>query len=191
MRTILTLLVVFMLAGTVAWADDQYDFRNTKWGMSKEEVKQSESATLFKEEKGRIGYTDKVIGLDALIIYNFTGGSLSSSEYRFTSQYTNKNNYYYNIFNPMVDMLEKKYGKPISRQKVWYNNLYKGNPSEIGMALATGGLGEYAMWQTDTSFVLAHINGENYKISTGVEYKSKKFEEAEKMHKEKKELKKF
>ncbi|MHC1792110.1 hypothetical protein [Solidesulfovibrio sp.] len=191
MKTILTFLVVFLAAGSVAWADEQYDFRNTKWGMNKEEVKQSEELKPHEENESAILYLDKIDDLEVVVVYFFTEGKLTSAKYGALNKYVNNNSYYWQAFDPLREMLFKKYGKEVKRDKIWTNKLYQNNPSEIGMAIATGGYDEYVLWDTGKTKIIAFINGENFKIKTGIEYYSKEFEKSADDNKEKKKLKKL
>lgn len=185
------MLVVFLLAGPIAWADEQFDFRNTKWGMSKEDVKKSEELKPYEEKEESILYLDKIDDLEVVVVYFFSDGKLTSSKYGVLNKYVNNNSYYTQAFKPLQEMLEKKYGKETKHDKIWSNKLYKNNPSEIGMAIATGGYDEYSLWDMEKTKIIAFINGENFKIKTGVEYYSKEFEKSADESKEKKKLKKL
>lgn len=52
----LLLLACITLLPITAWANDAFDFRNARWGMTKAEVKASESARLSEENKYELIY---------------------------------------------------------------------------------------------------------------------------------------
>ena len=65
------MLFVSILIASTSFADE-YDFRKTKWGMSKEEVKLSENKERGYEEGDYFGYESEVAGMECLIGYIFT-----------------------------------------------------------------------------------------------------------------------
>lgn len=172
MRTILTLLVVFLLAGA-AWADEQFDFRNARWGMSRDEVKKSEADKLVKDEAQGLGYITSINGDEALLMYVFVDDKLVRAKYVMLKKFSNNSDYYYQLHEPIKAILIEKYGKPKKESKMWKNNLYRKDPSQIGMAIGMGHYAEFINWENEKTKITAYIYGNNFDISTGVEYVSR------------------
>jgi hypothetical protein len=65
----------------------QFDFRNIDWGMTKEEVKTTETGSPNSEGEDYITYRDNVMGLDAIVGYHFSNDSLVEAGYAFRDKY--------------------------------------------------------------------------------------------------------
>lgn len=179
MKIILSLLVVFFVVASVAWADEQFDFRNAKWGMSREEVKKTEQEKIVGEDENTIGYESGLAGKGVLLVYIFVEDKLVRAKYVLAEDFTNKNDYYDGFFDNVKKLLTEKYGKPSKNDKIWRNNLYRNDRQNLGMAIAVGHFLEFSKWSTPSTDIIAFIHGNNYKISTGIEYVSKEFEKLE------------
>ncbi|GFK92725.1 hypothetical protein NNJEOMEG_00552 [Fundidesulfovibrio magnetotacticus] len=183
-------IVLVLFIATMAYAEEM-DFRGVKWGMSKSEVMSTEHGSVFKEDSGRVGYLTEILDEETLLVYYFTDDKLTRARYTLLKVFTNKSNKYYESFQPLVSSLTEKYGKPNKHDKLWKNSLYKGRPSEIGMAIATGGYSEYVQWETKSTRIIAYISGNNFEIESGVEYDSKELSKLEGQQKKNKEMKKL
>lgn len=161
----------------------QYDFRKTRWGMSRPEVKSSEDADYVGA--GTIGiddekydtslvYEDKIGGLDVTILYIFTNEKLSQGIYQFKSRYSDPNTYLVN-FNKMVEAYKKKYGAPWEVKEEWKDEKYKNDPDKLGQALTEGHISYSTTWQTlETEITVGLNKGED--ISLYVYYLSKHYD---------------
>jgi hypothetical protein len=99
----------------------KYDFRKTNWGMSKEQVKETEKSSKFVEEDimkdfikgcdGSLHYKGEVDGLDCEVYYYFMKGRLVSAAYkkRGSIQFRNE---YINNYKKLKTYLIKRYGRP-------------------------------------------------------------------------------
>ena len=74
-------------------ADREPDFRNATWGMSVDEVKQREDASLDYESSNIVIFTDSIAGLDCSVVYVFVDDKLVRTKYNFNAAHTNKNLY--------------------------------------------------------------------------------------------------
>lgn len=98
------------------------DFRNVKWGMTVEEVKQRETAAFSKEDSWKKGGRqwkslkyDVVVDSDkGQLTYYFIDGYLSESSYHF-SRYAATESHY----DRFKAALSGKYGQPVASDKGW------------------------------------------------------------------------
>jgi len=182
-KHILILLALSVMIFTAPLFADEYDFRKAKWGMSKEEVKHGESKEPISEGNNIFGYEDKVAGMECYIFYVFASNKLVRTRYYFIHKHSNRTDYI-NDYQSLQENLQKKYGQPIDDDRIWKNDLYKDDPSEWGMAVAIGHLIYQTQWTTDTTGILLHLSGDNYKIKLLIEYKSTQLHELEQKAKE-------
>lgn len=96
--------------------DAPHDFRKTKWGMSIEEVKATESKKLLEEEsispyETFLFYWDELEGLKALVSYHFIDNKLAAAEYDIVIIKENSD-YVIVDFNNLKEKLTYIYGEP-------------------------------------------------------------------------------
>jgi len=174
---IMTLCLGVLVIGSVSFAGD---FRDTTWGMTKEQVKKAETASLYQDDpgKGRMSmlmYNPvKIMGSNYAISYLFCDKKLVVARYINMESYYNKNNYV-NDYLSVNTTLKEKYGEPSKEIMKWYNNLYKGDVQYYGMAISLGHLRMNNWWYTDTSRIINNIMGKKFKVTHGVEYSSIKY----------------
>lgn len=163
------------------------DFRNTKWGMSMQQVKRQEEAELVSENETILGYRATLNGLDCLIGYIFAQGKLVRATYLIDAEHSNKNDHIKD-YSGLKSLLVQKYGSPSEDEVVWRDDLYRDTSSDWGMAISVGHLIFYSKWETRTSTVFLGLSGENFEIKHAVEYKSKQFGHLEDEAKKRKSL---
>jgi len=167
-------------------------FRKALWGMSKEQVKKVEISKFIKEDKmgGEIKgldallYKADIAGLDCAIIYYFAENLLTRARYLITKEHSSTN-LYIEDFKNIKSQLTQKYGAPARDDAIWSNDLYKGNPSEYGMAISVGHLIYVAEWYPQETSIQLLLRGDNYKIVLWAEYTGDDFREFEKKVREK------
>lgn len=189
---LLYVILIFTIIGfssNSCWSDD-FNFRKTKWGMSMQQVKESEPLEIVHSEDNVLGYKVKVLDKEVYLVYIFVENKLVRSRYVLAEEHTNKNDFIsdYKMFQ---NILIKKYGKPVKNDIYWRNNLYKRDPSNWGMAIGLGHLSYFSNWDTQDTEIICFLNGDNFNIKCAVEYSSKKMEQLEKNYKEKKGLENF
>lgn len=145
------------------------DFRNSKWGMSFDEVKKSEKLKIVAEQENGIIYEDKISDFPVYAIFNFENGKLIMGVYTFKQEHSN-NNLFYDDYKKVVELYTKKYGEPLEEYEQWNNDLMKGNPSRVGLAISIGHVNFATKWKTDTSEIGIVLTGDNYKINFGCLY---------------------
>ncbi len=135
------------------------DFRSSDWGMSPSEVRATEPGVEWLELGGNnIAFQSSVNSLDATVGYVFTNGVLSRGAYIFNESHSNRTEYI-SDYNGLAALLDKKYGEPVKTQVVWLDDLYKDDPSDWGMAIATGDLKYYKRWETETTKIQMSLLG--------------------------------
>lgn len=154
------------------------DFRKSKWGDSKAQVKSYETTAPVLEEDNMLMFAGKLSGIDVTIVYLFVNDQLVRAKYLFDAEHTNKNDYLID-YNTLRDLLITKYGEPGSSDVLWRNKLYQDSPEEYGTAISVGHLIYYCTWDLLNTEINMVLQGENFKISHQIEYLSKKLEKLE------------
>lgn len=153
-------------------APKNFTFRNTFWGMSKEEVKKGETASIIDENEKSILYGEvEVANKTAELLYNFTDDKLSDAIYIFDIEHTNYN-LYIEDYNLLLSKLSKKYGEPDYNEEIWSNDLFKDDESDWGLAVSVGDLSYQALWKNNDTVVVLVLIGDNYDIDLCVSYYS-------------------
>jgi len=177
------LISLFVLLTASALTADEYDFRKTRWGMSKEEVKLTEDNEPAYEESDFFGYENEIAGMDCYVIYVFTSDKLVRTKYSFIHEHANRTDYIQD-YQELKEILTKKYGQPVRDDQVWKNDLYRDNSSEWGMAVAVGHLVYQVRWATESTEIIIQLAGDNFDITLAIEYRSKNLRELEEKAKE-------
>jgi len=170
------------------------DFRGAYWGMSKAQIRKSETAKFFTEMtdlgavKGRdsLNYIGKVLDREVLIIYVFMNDKLVRTQYRFSAEHTNKFGYL-DDYHVVSKALTEKYGKPDEDEMIWKDPLFKSDVHKYGTAVSVGHLVLFMTWyNADGTQISTRIDGDNYEIAHAVEYSSIEFGHLEKNAKDQK-----
>lgn len=93
---------------------NNYDFLNTNWGMSKEEVKKMEKAGLIEGDRSGeddLEYQGKVDGFDCYMTYSFVEGKLVRTGCAITKPITDKSRNIFDCFFKIKEYFIKKYGQ--------------------------------------------------------------------------------
>ena len=146
-------IVVILLCSNIAWGGAKFDFRDIRWGMTKEEVKKSETLELLNElkleaaEVQSYGFDKTIIYYDetakAQIHYAFLNDRLTSVLKLFVGQYEDKT-LYIETYEMYKVILTKKYGSTIDDEEIWRNDINKG---KYASALDAGDLVFHASWE--------------------------------------------
>ena len=151
--------------------DGQFDFRHTKWGMSKKEVKKSEKTSPEYDSDEALGFTETISGLSCRLIYLFVEDKLVKTRYHFTNTHTNMSDFF-DDFSSIKDTLVKKYGSPSKDRTLWKNDTFEKNKNNWGMALGMGHVSMFSKWEMPSTVITLHLSGENMETTFGVEYLS-------------------
>jgi hypothetical protein len=183
-RNCLFIMSVFILlnASSVFAANEQKDFRKTRWGMNPSQVISSEGKKpASRDKKGSIailGYSDQISGFPCSIIYVFVNDKLVRTKYVIKSQHINKNEYL-SDYDKLMLSLSDKYGAAIGDNTYWKNDLFKDRPSDWGMAISAGHMAKYANWENSRTTIYLYLSGDNFEIEFGIEYTSKELGDLE------------
>ena len=165
------ILIYTVIISSIGWAEN-FDFRKTRWGMSKEEVKASEN--LRPIYTGTEGFVyDISIGRDSVkLSYYFTQDKLTNGFYSFEAQWC-QGTTCINDFLEKKELLIKKYGDPVQERRIWHNNLYKNDSQQWGLAVTLGLLKFISGWETRTTEIYLGLSGKEFKSTLTIAYYSK------------------
>lgn len=159
---------------------DDYDFRKTRWGMSKEEVKASEHRDVYdvyREETSEgievLIYEDNLLGNECLLGYIFADDQLTRTKYIFTHDHSNHMGFIYD-YEDLKEALTKKYGIPTKDKTFWNGEEDSDNSHpRDGHDLFMGRLSYGSSWKTETTGIWLYLTGQDYDIQLILEYFSK------------------
>ena len=162
----LVVVISFIAAGAAINAAG-YEFRNTYWGMTISQVKQSESGSPIYEESLSsvydyiLAYEGYVQGIPATIGYLFKDNQLIEAGFRLKTIRGNKN-LYINDFNDIKKSIIPIHGKSTKSYMKWSDSTYKNDPANYGTAVAEGHLKLHEVWvNPKTEIVLTMKSGKN------------------------------
>ena len=174
---LLIVLLILVISTLALFAKEvKYDFRETTWGMSKEQVKETEDRKPDYEENAMLSYNVNIFGGNYYCFYSFSEDKLCNGGYFFMEEHTDKN-LYINDYMELKGIITKEYGKPIMDEIIWKNDLYKDEKSEWGTAISVGDLEYWALWETLNTKIGLILDGVNYEISLILSYDSKELRE--------------
>ena len=156
--------------------DVKHDIRNVNWGMSIQDVIQSEEQeySYKSEDEKQLMYSNVTAGnvKFSFLMYDFGNeGALRQATYYATNTHTS-DNLYVEDYNSLKDKLTSLYGtpNPSDVKEVWHDDLYKDNPDDYGKAVARGDLTLATKWTTDTSIIVLFLSGDNYECKLAIQY---------------------
>lgn len=178
MKSIFILLATILILTTNIHSQTELvkkpDFRETTWGMSPQEVENVKTAQ-FNSEFGTLEniliYDATVGGLNAYIVYRFVKNKLVNASYVFKETHSNRTEFI-NDYYKLQKILIQKYGVPAEDDKLWYDDLYKDDPQNWGMAIAVGHLAYQSIWENIQTDILLMLRGDNYEIQLSITYES-------------------
>ena len=151
----------------------EYDFRNSNWGDSIDDVKKNEDLKLSAEIKddNLLVYSDgKIVNLDVTVIYGFNkNDELDNGFYNVNVTHTN-NNLYIDDYEDIKESLSIKYGEPSYDDMEWNDDLYKGNPDDYGFAVSLGDLQYSSGWKVNNTYITLTLKGDNNDIDLSLIY---------------------
>jgi hypothetical protein len=144
-------------------------FRGVKWGASVEEVKLVVKAEPVNTGANLLVYSDSIGGLNVQCVFLFAKNQFVRGKYCFTVEHADKNAFLTD-FEAADALLKDKYGAPEKHEVQWRNDLYKRDPQNWGMAVATGRLSLCSTWKIGEVQVIHVLTGDNYRIEHEIEY---------------------
>jgi hypothetical protein len=144
-------------------------YLKTKWGMTKQEVKDTIGSN-FNDEEDSINYEDSVANKMAIVIFYFVQDKLFNVVVGLLLDTTNNEKYIHN-FSELEDLLIDKYGKPKKKIKRGSKNPYVSDSLAISL-----GEGFYkTTWETRESKIILYLGGDKTKMKLGIYYISQKY----------------
>lgn len=186
----LIMIIIFIFIPNRNCLSDDFTFRKTKWGMSIQDVKQSEPMDPNESKENVLIYKTNILNKNVFLVYFFVNNKLVRARYALAEEHSNKNDFIHD-YDEFKDIIKKKYGKPVKEDVFWRSRIYKNDPSNYGMAIATGNLSYFSSWKTNGSKITCFLHGDNFNIYCGVEYVSEELGSLEKEQDEKRNLEKF
>ncbi|MFP3953125.1 MAG: thermonuclease family protein [Candidatus Acetothermia bacterium] len=169
--------------------ETETDFRDTRWGMSREEIMEIEGEP-YDQTSESIVYQGSVAGIDATLGYQFIQDKLASAGYVFGAAYVNTSKYIED-YKEINQLLTDKYGEPVVDEEVWKGDLFKGNPNDYGTAVSIGDLIYRAKWVKEDTEIWHTLFGESFEITHAIRYQSLGLKGAQKQAKEEEEKSKL
>lgn len=160
---------IFVLAFTLV-ANEEFDFRKTRWGMGQEEVKQTETSTLKYELGFLLSYSDTIMDYPVMVAYSFVEKKLNAAVIVFSQEHGDLNEYITD-FEKLYAVLVKKYG-PSEIVKEWKGKSasYKDKKEKWGKAILKGLLSYKSSWKLKRTEIDLTLKGEKDKLSLGIRY---------------------
>lgn len=174
MKKYIIIISFLLIFASIGYTDTNYDFRNTKWGMTINEVLISESVETVSNENNQLWYLTSVLNKECGLFYDFQNNKLNSAGYFFDIKHTNPNSYIEDYFT-IQDSLISKYKEPITNKTIWKNNLYRNNQQFWGLAISIGHLTYQSTWETETTKIRLSLTGDNYQIQLMIKYFDKNY----------------
>jgi hypothetical protein len=149
--------------------DRAFDVRKARWGMTREEVKKSESLQLLSDKKDVVEYKFVLMGIKSRIQYKFQENRLAEADYVIEQDDVNPSRFY-DDFKALKGFLRQTYNAPVSDEKIWTNDIYKADENNWGFAISLGFLTCKTSWQNATTRIYLTQTGGNHMINTRIQY---------------------
>lgn len=156
--------------------DSDNDFRVAKWGESRESIMKKERETnLLPDSPDVYLFKSTIAGMQCVVGYFFTNDQFTMAKYIFEEEHSNSN-LFIDDYTRLVRLMSQKYGKPQEggeNNMIWFNDLWRDNYEDWGLAISAGHLAYDASWETEKTEILVQLSGENYQIHLVVQYLSR------------------
>lgn len=148
----------------IEWTQlDQHSFRNAKWGMSLNQVKNSEKSVLLSENNDKmleLIYQSDIAGFDSIAAYFFPNNTLGHAGY--FVELSGKDSYVED-YKTLTDYLTKKYGMPTFETiKTYREGGIEHTDIEWTQLILKGEVGLVAKWKTVDSDIML-VESSRYK----------------------------
>jgi len=163
--------------------EEDFNFRNTRWGMSKEDVLASESEEPVVQTDTQIGYFTKILDKNIYVAFIFANDRLVSTLYALRDTRENLDDFFKD-FEDFKQILVMKYGEPNAGQgDVWVDpssgdedglQVLLSDPKKYEEALKQGEILHAALWKTEDTWIKVTLSKmmEGHACGVTIEYKS-------------------
>lgn len=171
-KLLIFVFAISLLVQSRAGWGNEYNFRLTSWGMSQEEVINSEEKIDPVEKTEHIiKYKTQILGRNVELFYIFAQNKLIGSSYRLDENYLNTQRFI-RTYNKFKQALVKKYGQPDRETTNWNNETFKNDRKKLGLALSLGHAEYTSLWNTKNASIECILREENYNVLCWIEYRS-------------------
>jgi hypothetical protein len=160
-------IIIFIIVCGLAYSQD---FRQVKWGMSKEDVKKTEKLEIYSESETFLFYNIVLNKTNMWLIYKFIDNKLYLSAYTTYEKYTNGLKYI-EIYESFKDSLTKKYGNPTGIIDNVPDEYIK-YPQYLETGLLTGKVNYNSFWTLPKTEIVCKVYGGEYSAKTLIQYGS-------------------
>jgi len=175
MKTKIFYVAIFIFVVCNSITAQNFDFRNTKWGMDSTQVKKSEMSKLVFAKKNTIVYNGKLGEFDSRIVYNLNSSNkLYRASYIITLMGTmgSKNPVYYvSNFLMLQDLLTQKYKAPYSKTNSTINGK-EIKQEEWAANLISDNLTLETKWKTNRTDIILTLYSINDELCIEIIYSS-------------------
>jgi len=171
---IIAFVVSMSVQAKLSWSEN-YTFRNTRWGMTAEEVIASElKLDPIGKSENLVKYQTQVLGKNVELVYLFAQNKLIGASYRLDDNYINSE-HFVAAYLKFKAALAQKYGPAKKKETNWLNNVYRNRNNKRGLALSLGHVEYLAIWETPDTMINCSLKEDKYYILCSLEYWSKEF----------------
>jgi len=158
---------------------EEYNFRKTEWGMTKDEIieaekpkKHSKIRVIKKIDYDMLLYKGYIAGFNSNILYTIREGKLTNTQCTILG--IKEGREYFEKYDVLKEFLTENYGKPI--QEIYrIDDKYKDDIEKIISALKKNPFAYYTIWETPETKIILRL----HRLPTGVilsnQYISKDF----------------
>ena len=159
-------------AANLAVKPSGHNFRNTRWGMTPDQVKAAEGKEPQNKSPGELLFDTYFKGERVGVRYKFSGNALRSGGVIFQNKHPQEIFYVQDYAKRRAD-LTTQYGEPVLDEEIWYNRLYEGVSERMGFAVSIGHLKLRSKWRTKSTDILLELKGEDYDMTLVLSYHSR------------------
>ena len=178
-RLTLTCLAILLLSACYAKVEEQptgpFDFRKTRWGMSRREVLSSEREEPIYKSLNRLLYATSVIDKQVMLQYDFGNDQLYRARYILVAKHV-VDDKYVTDYQDIQGVLTAKYGKPKRNETIWKKGAGIRHDLQPGVSVSIGHLTMVSEWETPQTEIIAALSGKDFKIQCEVTYTSKVYQ---------------
>jgi hypothetical protein len=171
MKTVSLFAAIFLFFASQGIFAQNFDFRNTRWGMDSSQVKRSESAHYLYSRSNSLFYDGKLSNMEARIVYDFTEeNQLYQTLYVLTLPSKNPS-LYVNEYIMLQDLLTSKYKDPY-RQLASTINGKTITQEEWASNLISDNLNLETRWKTDRTDIILSLYSISDELIIEIKYTS-------------------
>lgn len=150
---------------------EKHDFRQAKWGMSMQEVKETEDTKPVLESENTLDYSIILLGMQAQVGYTFKDDELVRAGFFFLTKLDTKNEYI-EKYTSLKEELTKVNGKTVIDTEKQKDSSQKIDPENKGEAICNGNMLYATQWDLPTTDIQLVLRGENSECKLTILYLS-------------------